>query len=92
MLVGSEQDESALGVRKEWFKQVLQSALLTTTLDAYSDFGAVGASALEMTAAVHDVPLTEDNVMSGVRLSRAYSPACSSETGAASSSCPRSRR
>jgi 2-haloacid dehalogenase len=51
----------AVGVRKEWFKQVLQSALLTTILDAYSDFGAVGASALEMTAAVHDVLLTEGN-------------------------------
>ena len=38
----------ASGVRQEWFKQVLQSALLTTILDAYSDFGAVGAAALEM--------------------------------------------
>jgi 2-haloacid dehalogenase len=51
----------AAGVRKEWFKQVLQSALLTTVLDAYSDFGAVGAGALEMTAGVHDVRLTEDD-------------------------------
>jgi 2-haloacid dehalogenase len=51
----------ASGVRQEWFKQVLQSALLTTILDAYSDFGAVGAAALEMTAAAHDVALTEDN-------------------------------
>jgi 2-haloacid dehalogenase len=49
------------GVRQEWFKQVLQSALLTTILDAYADFGAVGAAALEMAAAVHDVPLTEDD-------------------------------
>lgn len=51
----------AAGVRKEWFKQVLQSALVTTVLDAYSDFGAVGAAALEMTAAVHKVRLTEDD-------------------------------
>jgi phosphoglycolate phosphatase-like HAD superfamily hydrolase len=49
------------GVREEWFKQVVQSALLTTILDAYSDFAAVGAAALEMTAAVHDVPLTRDD-------------------------------
>jgi 2-haloacid dehalogenase len=28
------------GVRRDWFKQVVQSALLTTVLDAYSDFGA----------------------------------------------------
>src|SRR5918996_273810 len=51
----------AAGVRVEWFKQVVQSALLTTILDAYSDFGAVGAAALEMTAAVHDVRLTRDD-------------------------------
>ena len=47
------------GVRKEWFKQVLQSALVTTILDAYSDFGAVGAAALEMTARLHDLELSE---------------------------------
>jgi 2-haloacid dehalogenase len=51
----------AAGVREEWFKQVLQSALLTTILDAYSDFGAVGASALEMMAAVHGVRLTDED-------------------------------
>ena len=47
------------GVRRDWFKQVVQSALLTTALDAYSDFGAVGAAALEMTAKVHGVRLTD---------------------------------
>jgi len=47
------------GVRREWFKQVLQSALMTTILDAYSDFGAVGAAALEMTARLHDLELSE---------------------------------
>jgi 2-haloacid dehalogenase len=51
----------AAGVREEWFKQVVQSALLTSILDAYSDFGAVGAAALEMTAAVQDVLLTRDD-------------------------------
>jgi 2-haloacid dehalogenase len=51
----------AAGVRKDWFKQVLQSALVTTILDAYSDFGAVGAAALEMTARVHDVRLTDSD-------------------------------
>jgi len=49
------------GVRKEWFKQVLQSALLTTILDAYADFGAVGSAALEMTAAIHGVRLAEED-------------------------------
>jgi 2-haloacid dehalogenase len=48
----------AAGVREEWFKQVVQSALLTTILDAYSDFG---AAALKMTAAAHDVLLTRDD-------------------------------
>jgi 2-haloacid dehalogenase len=48
-------------VRRDWFKQVLQSALVTTILDAYSDFSAVGAAALEMTAAVHDIRLTEED-------------------------------
>lgn len=49
------------GVRRDWFKQVLQSALLTTVLDAYADFGAVGAAALEMTATIHGISLTEDD-------------------------------
>jgi 2-haloacid dehalogenase len=49
----------AAGVREEWFKQVVQSALLTTVLDTYSDFGAVGAAALEMTAKIHGVRLTD---------------------------------
>ena len=73
----------AAGVREEWFKQVVQSALLTTILDAYSDFGAVGAAALEMMAAVHDVLLTRDDrnailgAMRGCRQSNANrSPTC----------------
>lgn len=48
------------GVRKEWFKQVLQSALVTTIMDAYSDFGVVGAAALAMTAQAHHVGLSDD--------------------------------
>ncbi len=39
------------GVRREWFNQLLQSALVATVTDAYSDFGAVGMAALEMIAA-----------------------------------------
>jgi len=37
--------------RREWFTQVLQSALTATVTAAYSDFGAVGMAALAMTAA-----------------------------------------
>lgn len=36
------------GVRRAWFQQVLQSAFLATITDAYSDFGTVGAAALQM--------------------------------------------
>ena len=39
------------GVRREWFTQLLQSALVATVTDAYSDFGAVGMAALEMIGA-----------------------------------------
>jgi 2-haloacid dehalogenase len=49
---------------------VLRRVWLEQFLEAYSDFGAVGASALEMTAAVHDVLLTEDDrkaILGGMR-------------------------
>ncbi len=46
------------GVRREWFGQMLQSALVATVTNAYSDFGRIGAAALEMTAARHGVALT----------------------------------
>lgn len=35
-------------VRREWFAQVLQSAMSLTLANAYTDFGAVGAAALTM--------------------------------------------
>jgi len=47
-------------VRREWFSQVLQSALVTTVLERYADFGAVGAAALEMTARRHARSLSEE--------------------------------
>jgi len=45
--------------RREWFTQVLQSALTATVTDAYSDFGAIGMAALEMTAARRGTVLTD---------------------------------
>jgi 2-haloacid dehalogenase len=45
-------------VRQQWFAQVLQSALVVTVIDRYVDFGAIGAAALEMTAARRSVPLS----------------------------------
>jgi len=45
--------------RREWFMQVLQSALTATVTAAYSDFGVVGMAALEMTAARRGTALTD---------------------------------
>jgi 2-haloacid dehalogenase len=41
------------GVRREWFAQLLQSALVATVTDAYADFGTIGSAALEMVAQRH---------------------------------------
>ena len=38
------------GVRVAWFGQLLQSAMVATITDRYTDFGTVGRAALEMTA------------------------------------------
>ncbi len=46
--------------RREWFGQLLQSALVATVTDAYADFGAIGMTALEMVAARHGVVLAEE--------------------------------
>jgi 2-haloacid dehalogenase len=45
-------------VRREWFAQLLQSALVATVTQAYSDFGRIGAAALEMVAARRGRQLT----------------------------------
>jgi 2-haloacid dehalogenase len=45
-------------VRRQWFAQVLQSALVVTVIDRYVDFGIIGAAALEMTAARRGVSLS----------------------------------
>lgn len=55
--------ESAFGdasVRREWFGQLLQSAFVATITRAYSDFGAIGAAALEMIAERRGIELTDD--------------------------------
>jgi 2-haloacid dehalogenase len=56
--------------RKTWFLQVLQSALVATVTDAYSEFGAVGAAALQMTAERLNVELSEEDrrkILGGMR-------------------------
>jgi 2-haloacid dehalogenase len=47
-------------VRRAWFQQVLQSALVATVTGSYSDFGTIGGAALEMTAQRQGVELSDD--------------------------------
>jgi 2-haloacid dehalogenase len=47
-------------VRREWFQQVLQSALVATILGEYRDFDAIQATALDMTAARHQRMLADE--------------------------------
>jgi 2-haloacid dehalogenase len=58
------------GVRRAWFGQLLQSALVATVTDAYSDFGAVGGGALEMIAERQGVTLSDEDklqILGGMR-------------------------
>ncbi len=48
-------------VRQAWFNQLLQSALVATVTDAYSEFGMIGGSALEMVAERRGVNLSAEN-------------------------------
>jgi 2-haloacid dehalogenase len=56
--------ESVFGdatARQAWFQQLLQSALVATVTNVYSDFGTIGGAALEMTAARRGVQLSEQD-------------------------------
>ena len=58
------------GVRRAWFGQLLQSALVATVTDAYSDFGAIGGAALEMIAGRQGVTLSDEDkqqILGGMR-------------------------
>jgi 2-haloacid dehalogenase len=58
------------GVRRVWFLQLLQSALVATVTGAYSDFGQVGEAALEMVAERQGVQLTDEDrdlILGGMR-------------------------
>ena len=57
-------------VRRQWFAQVFQSALVSTVTGAYVDFGAIGADALEMTARRLGIPLHDadrQQILGGMR-------------------------
>ena len=58
------------GVRRSWFLQLLQSALVATVTGVYSDFGTIGAAALEMVAEREGVDLPEEDeqeILGGMR-------------------------
>ena len=48
-------------MRAAWFNQMIQSALVATVTGAYSQFGALGMAALEMTAEQAGVELADDD-------------------------------
>jgi 2-haloacid dehalogenase len=48
-------------VRKEWFSQVIQDALVASLIDRYFDFGKIGVSAFELIAARRSVSVGEDD-------------------------------
>ncbi len=50
-----------VSVRQEWFNQLLQSALVATVTNAYSDFGTIGMAALDMVALRRSTSLTDDH-------------------------------
>ena len=58
------------GVRRAWFLQLLQSALVATLTGVYSDFGRVGGAALEMVAEREGVDLSDEDrekILGGMR-------------------------
>jgi 2-haloacid dehalogenase len=48
------------GLRREWFGQLLQSALVATVTDAYVDFATIGRAALTLVAARHGTTLDDE--------------------------------
>jgi 2-haloacid dehalogenase len=58
------------GARRAWFLQLLQSALVATVTGVYSNFGTIGAAALEMVAEREGVDLSEEDkqeILGGMR-------------------------
>ena len=57
-------------VRRAWFLQLLQSALVATVTDTYSDFGTIGGAALKMVAEREGLDLSDDDkqkILGGMR-------------------------
>jgi 2-haloacid dehalogenase len=65
-----EQAFGDAGVRRVWFLQLLQSALVATVTDTYSDFGTIGGTALEMVAERQRISLSDEDrqrILGGMR-------------------------
>ncbi|MBU2913700.1 haloacid dehalogenase type II [Reichenbachiella agariperforans] len=60
----------ALGGRRDllplWFTTMLQYSLVTTVGRQYNDFGVIGAAALQMVAANHDIKISEDQAKKAI--------------------------
>jgi hypothetical protein len=57
-------------VRRAWFNQLIQSALVATVTGAYAEFGVIAGAALEMTAARRDIVLAAADraqILGGIR-------------------------
>ena len=57
-------------VRTSWFGQVLRNSLVATITGQYDDFGKIAGAALDMTAKLQNVTLSEDDrtaIMGGIR-------------------------
>jgi 2-haloacid dehalogenase len=57
-------------MRRAWFLQLLQSALVATVTGAYSDFGTIGGAALEMVAEREGLDLADEDkqkILGGMR-------------------------
>ena len=57
-------------VRTSWFGLVLRNSLVATITGRYDDFGKIAGAALEMTAQLHNVTLSDEDrtsIMGGIR-------------------------
>lgn len=57
-------------VRTSWFGLVLRNSLVATITGRYDDFGKIAGAALEMTAQMHNVTLSDEDrtsIMGGIR-------------------------
>jgi len=65
-----EQIFGSAAIRTSWFGQVLRNSLVATITGQYDDFGKIAAAALDMTAQLHNVTLSDEDrasIMGGIR-------------------------